>query len=67
MIVLSQRYFGSIARCKCGAVIGYKPEDVNRAQVIRCPVCTDLIEVLFDPTYDGKEESRNGETVVSEQ
>ena len=65
MIVLSQRFFGSIARCACGAVIGYKPEDVSRAKVIRCPVCTNLVEVPLDPNYDGiVKEKKDEEPVV---
>ena len=67
MILICNRYFGTIARCTCGAIVGYKPEDVTRAQTIRCPVCKSLIQVPFDPTYDGVvKESKDGNTVVSE-
>ena len=68
MILICNRYFGTIARRACGAIVGYKPEDVTRAQTIRCPVCKSLIQVPFDPTYDGlikeSEEKKDGETVV---
>ena len=64
MIVLNKYYYGSIARCSCGAVIGYKPEDVSRAKSIRCPICQSLVEVLFDPTYEGEIKD---ETNVPEQ
>lgn len=64
MIVLCNRYFGSIARCDCGAILGYQPNDVSRAQMIRCPVCTNLVRVLFDPTYEGVIE--NGSSNVPE-
>lgn len=71
MILICNRYFGLIARCTCGAIIGYKPEDVNRAQVIRCPVCTNLISVPFDPTYDGlikeSEEKKDGKSDLQKQ
>ena len=62
MILICQRYFGSIARCnKCGAVIGYNPNDVFANKKINCPQCGLMIEVPFDPNYDGivKEEESN--------
>ena len=65
MTVLCERYFGQLVRCKCGAIIAYKPEEVNRACTIRCPICTDLITVLFDPNYEGV--VKDGKAVVSEQ
>ena len=68
MIVLNQRYFGQLARCSCGAVIGFSPDEVSRASTIRCPVCTNLINVLFDPTYDGVvKENNDGNGMVQEQ
>ena len=72
MVILSQRYYGLIARCRaCGCLMGYKPEDVNSNQNIRCPQCGFTLWVPFNPNYDGivkeSEEKKNGETVVSEQ
>lgn len=63
MILLCQRYFGSIARCNfgCGALIGYDPNDVAADCTIKCPQCGAKLRVKFDPNYDGvikdKEES----------
>ena len=64
MFVICERYYGQLVRCKCGAIIGFKPEEVTRASTIRCPVCSDLINVLFDPNYEGV---INNDAVVSEQ
>ena len=54
MIILSPHYGGMIARCnKCGAILGYKPEEVDKNQNIICPQCKFKIWVPFNPNYDG--------------
>lgn len=54
MIIISNRYYGQIARCNnCGALLGYTPEDVNSNQNIRCPQCGFMLWVPFNPNYDG--------------
>lgn len=54
MIVISNRYYGQIARCNnCGAILGYTPDDVNSNQNIRCPQCNFTLWVPFNPNYDG--------------
>ena len=70
MKILTDRYYGMIARCNaCGCVIGYGPEDVSNTQNISCPKCRFTMWVPFNPTYDGviREEHENGDTMVSEQ
>lgn len=68
MKILSQRYFGMIARCNnCGCLIGYGPEEVNSNQNISCPQCKFTIWVPFNPNYDGvikESEEKKDETVV---
>lgn len=65
MIVLSQRYYGMIARCNCcGALLGYTPEDVSENQTIKCPSCGFIIWVPFNPNYDGVIESEEENNVV---
>ena len=72
MKILSDYYNGMLAHCNnCGALLGYAPEDVNEKQNIKCPKCSFIMWVPFNPNYDGvikeeSEEERN-ETVVSEQ
>ena len=68
MTILCQRYYGSIARCNaCGCIIGYKPEDVDKNQNIKCPQCGFTLWVPFNPNYDGvikeSEEKRNDSMV----
>lgn len=54
MILLNPRYFGMIVVCQnCGAVLGYKVEDVSRQQTVPCLRCGNRCPVPFDPTYDG--------------
>ena len=54
MQVLNKHYYGMIARCNsCGALLGYKPEDVNSHQNIKCPLCSFTIWVPFNPNYEG--------------
>lgn len=69
MIVLSQRYYGSICRCNnCGAILGYKPEDVHTDSYVKCPQCGFEILTKMKLSYDGVvKENENGEAVVSEQ
>lgn len=62
MILLNPRYYGLVARCNaCGALLGYKPDDVDKDKHIKCPQCDFTILVPFDPNYDGivKEEEKN--------
>lgn len=62
MKLLDQRYFGSIARCECGAVIGYNIKDVYDDCYIYCPQCKNKIKILFSYKYDGlvREEKKDG-------
>ena len=54
MQILSEHYYGMIARCNaCGALLGYKPEDVNTNQNIKCPICKFTIWVPVNPNYNG--------------
>lgn len=54
MQVLAQRYYGMIARCnRCGAILGYKPEDVDKEQHIHCPSCEFIIWVPLNINYEG--------------
>ena len=63
MKLLCPRYFGSIARCNfgCGALIGYKPEDVSPNQTIECPQCGARLWVPLNINYNGiiNEEEQN--------
>ena len=71
MKILSTYYNGMLAHCNaCGALLGYTPEDVNEKQNIKCPQCSFVMWVPFNPNYDGVivEESENkDETLVPEQ
>ena len=66
MQILNPRYYGLIARCNsCGALLGYKPEDVNEAQNIKCMQCGFTIWVPLNPNYDGvinEDGNRNDES-----
>lgn len=69
MIILNQRYYGSIARCnKCGAILGYNPEDIHSNSYIYCPICQFEIKTPMILNYDGIiKENENGSTDVSKQ
>lgn len=67
MIVLSNYYRGLVCRCNaCGALLGYKPEDVHNNSYVTCPRCRFEILTKMQLDYDGivKEEKKDGETVV---
>ena len=67
MQILFPRYYGQMARCnKCGCIIGYAPEDVNKEQKILCPQCQFMILVPFNPNYEGviENEKLNDESAV---
>lgn len=54
MILISNRYCGSIARCpNCFAILGYTPDDVNSSQNIKCPQCNFMMWVPMNINYDG--------------
>ena len=71
MIVLNPRYYGLICRCNnCGALLGYKPEDIHANSYVNCPQCGFEILTKMQLNYDGivKEGDKgNGETVVRKQ
>lgn len=55
MQTLSKYYNGMIAHCNnCGALLGYTPDDVNEDQNIKCPECSFVIWVPFNPNYEGE-------------
>lgn len=69
MIVLSNYYKGLVCRCNnCGALLGYKPEDVHKNSYVTCPQCRFEILTKMQIDYDGVvKENNNGKTVVQEQ
>ena len=67
MKLLTQRYFGLIARCNsCGALLGYEPNDVDKEQHIKCPQCGFTIWVPFNPNYEGVIED-NGDNRLEQE
>lgn len=67
MIILSNYYKGLVCRCNnCGALLGYKPEDVHNNSYVTCPRCKFEILTKMQLDYDGlvREEQENGEAVV---
>lgn len=61
MIILSDRCVGSIFQCECGAVLAYKPEDIQENHFIYCPVCKIRQRVPLDLEYDGVIEDEKSE------
>lgn len=54
MIILSNCYRGLIARCEqCGALLGYKANDIYNNCYIYCAQCKERIKVKMDLSYDG--------------
>ena len=67
MKLLNTRYYGQIARCNnCGAIIGYEPADVSDNQNIKCPQCSFMLWVPFNPKYEG-EIKDDGKSETNEQ
>lgn len=67
MVLLNNRYYGSICRCNaCGAILGYGPEDIFENSYVKCPLCGFKILTKMQLDYDGvvREEKEDGETVV---
>ena len=67
MTILSNYYNGLICHCNnCGALLGYRPEDVHRNSYVTCPLCRFEILTKIQLDYDGivREENKSGETVV---
>ena len=68
MIVLSPRYCGLVCQCNnCGALLGYKPEDIHADSYVRCPQCETEILTHMKLSYDGtikESEEKKNDTVV---
>ena len=66
MIVLNTYYRGLICRCNnCGALLGYKPEDIHANSYITCPQCRTEVLTNMQLSYDGLDkEKENGCTTI---
>ena len=70
MILFSKYYKGLVCRCNaCGALLGYKPDDIHKNSYVTCPQCGFEILTKMQLDYDGviREEKTDGKTVVQKQ